>query len=213
LLALPQIPSREVRNLPRAQFYNAMGELNFMYGVVYISRLDASSLNGYKAVVVADVPYLSDDQIRILEKFKQSGGQILSVGSAENVRKISNLTLPQSVVGDILKPDVREEFRQAVIQVSGEPQVTVQGGPFVISNLVKQKSGKLIFHLVNYEKPVENVTVKLDLTGVVNKVDPKSFRMYTPDDVPAELKDLKVDGTRVSFTVPRLNIYDVVAFN
>ena len=213
LLALPQIPSREVRNMERAPFYNAMGELNFMYDVVYISRLNASSLNGYKAVVVADVRYLSDGQIRILEKFKQDGGQILSVGSAENVRKTSSLTLPQSVIADILKPPVREEFRQAVIKVSGEPQVTVQNGPYVISNLVKQKSGRLIFHLVNYEKPVDNLTVKLDLTGVVNKVDPKSFRMYTPDDVPAEIKDLTVQGTAVSFTVPRLAIYNVVAFN
>ena len=213
LLAPPAIPSFEVR-LARAPLYNALGEMNFMYNVVLVSRLDEQSLAGYKAVVLPDVTLFDEAQVRMLEKYRQAGGQILAVGSAENLRKLATVTLPASLLEDIQKQPARDEFKQALIKVSGGPQVTVQNADYAISNLVKKTSSeRVIAHLVNYSKAAENVNVRLDLAGVVRKVDPKSIRLFSPDDVSKELKDVVVNGTAVSFTIPKLDIYDVVSIN
>jgi len=213
LLAPPAIPSFELR-LDRAPLYNALGELNFMYDVVLISRLTEQSLAGYKAVVLPDITLYDANEIRILEKYKQAGGQILAVGSAESLRKLANVTLPASVVQDIQKPAAREQFKQAMTQVSGEPQVTLRNAEYVISNLVKkQRSNRVIAHFVNYGKTVDNMAVTLNLAGVVNRVDPQSIRLLSPDSVSRELRNVSVNGTSVSFTVPSLDVYDIVTVN
>jgi hypothetical protein len=182
--------------------------------VVLVSRLNEQSLAGYKAVVLADVTLYDEAQVRMLEKYKQAGGQILAVGSAENLRQLAAVTLPASLLQDIQKQPARDELKQALLKVSGDPQVAIQNADYAISNLVKKKSsGRLVAHFVNYSKPADNVNVKLNLTGVVNKVDPKSIRLLSPDDVSKELKDVSVNGTTVSFTLPRLDVYDVVVIN
>ena len=119
-----------------------------------------------------------------------------------------------SIIADIQKQPVRDEFRQALLKISGNPQVALQNADFAISNLVKKtNSEKVITHFVNYSKTAENVGVKLDLSGVVRKVDPKSIRLLSPDDVSKELKDVVVNGTTVNFTIPKLEVYDVVSIN
>ena len=80
---------------------NALGELNFQYDVVLISRLNETSLAGYKAVVIPDLTWVDDNHIRLLERYRKEGGQILTVGSSESIRKISSASLPASVCQEV----------------------------------------------------------------------------------------------------------------
>ena len=213
LVAPPVIPSFEM-SLPRAPLYNALAELNFMYDVVLLSRLSDNSLANYKAIVIPDVPWTDENQLRIIEKYKKAGGQILTVGSSEDLRKIASATLPASLCREIQKQPVKEEFRRELLKLSGDPLVAVQGPGFVITNLVrKQKTGRVIVHLVNYGEAADNVSVRLNLAGAVKKIDPKSIRLLSPDNVSKQVKDVSVNGTSVAFTIPRIEVYDVVAID
>jgi hypothetical protein len=53
----------------------------------------------------------------------------------------------------------------------------------------------------------------LNLKGVVSQVDPNSVRLLSPDNVSKQLTNLSVRGTDVTFTIPRLEIYDLVVID
>ena len=130
------------------------------------------------------------------------------------MRKIASATLPASLCREIQKQPVKEEFRRELLKLSGDPLVAVQGAGFVITNLVrKQKTGRVIVHLVNYGEAADNVSVRLNLAGAVKKIDPKSIRLLSPDNVSKQVKDVSVNGTSVAFTIPRIEVYDVVAID
>jgi hypothetical protein len=201
-------------SLQRAPLYNALAELNFMYDVVLLSRLDDNSLAGYKAIVIPDVPWTDENQLRVIERYRKAGGQVLTVGSSEELRKIASATLPGSLCQDIQKQSVREDFRRELLKLSGDPLVMVQGAGFVIANLVrKQGTQRVIAHFVNYGQAADNVNVRLNLAGAVKQVDPKSIRLLSPDNVPRQLKDVSVNEATVTFTMPRIDVYDVVVVN
>jgi hypothetical protein len=213
LVAPPVIPSFEM-SLKRAPLYNALAELNFMYDVVLLSRLNDSSLAGYKALVIPDVPWTDENQLRVIQKYKQAGGQVLTVGSSEELRKIASAVLPASLCNDIQKQPVREEFKRELLKISGEPLVAIQNAGYVIANLVrKQGSEKVFAHFVNYGPAAESVNVRLNLAGVVQRINPKNLRLLSPDNVAKELKDVSVNGAAVTFTIPKIEVYDVVAIN
>jgi hypothetical protein len=185
-----------------------------MYDVVLLSRLDDSSLSGYKAIVIPDVPWTDENQLRVIERYRKAGGQVLTVGSSEQLRKIASATLPDSFCQDIQKQPVRDDFRRELLKLSGDPLVTVQNAGFVIANLVrKQGTRRVIAHFVNYGQAADNVTVRLNLAGVVKQVDPKSIRLLSPDNVPRQLQDVSVNEAKVTFTMPRIDVYDVVVVN
>jgi len=213
LVAPAVIPSFEM-SLQRAPLYNALAELNFMYDVVLLSRLNDNSLAGYKAIVIPDVPWTDENQLRVIERYRKAGGQVLTVGSSEELRKIASATLPDSLCQDIQKQPVRDDFRRELLKLSGDPLVTVQGAGFVIANLVrKQGTQRVIAHFVNYGQAADNVNVRLNLAGVVKQVDPKSIRLLSPDNVPRQLQDVSVNEATVTFTMPRIDVYDVVVVN
>jgi hypothetical protein len=213
LLAPPAIPSFELR-LARSPLYNALGEMNFVYDVLLIPELSDADLTAYKALVVPDITWMDDKHLRLLERYRQAGGQILTVGSSDSVRKVSTATLPAATCQDIQKQPVREEFKRELLRLSGDPLVTIRNPGFVIANLVKKRgSGRVIAHFVNYSQPADDVNVRLNLAGVVSQIDPKSIRLLSPDNVSKQLKDLSVRGTEVAFTIPRIEIYGVVVIN
>jgi hypothetical protein len=39
------------------------------------------------------------------------------------------------------------------------------------------------------------------------------MRLLSPDNVAKELKDVSVNGAAVTFTIPKIEVYDVVAIN
>ena len=104
-----------------------------------------------------------------------AGGQVLTVGSSDELRKIASVALPAPLCNDIQKQPVREEFTRELIKLSGGPLVAIQNAGYVIANLVRKKgSEKVIAHFVNYGPPAESVNVRLNLAGVVQRISPKN---------------------------------------
>jgi hypothetical protein len=71
----------------------------------------------------------------------------------------------------------------------------------------------VIAHFVNYGPAAESVNVRLNLAGVVQRINPKNMRLLSPDNVAKELKDVSVNGAAVTFTIPKIEVYEVVAIN
>lgn len=213
LVAPPVIPSTEV-SLRRAPLYDALVEMNFMYDVVLLSRLNEGSLTGYKAIVIPDMPWMEEEQLRVIQKYKQSGGKVLTVGSSEELQKTASTLMPASLVEEIQKQPVRDEFKRMLVHLSGEPMITVQNAGYVIANLTRKKgSNQLAVHFINYGPAVESVNIKLNLTGVLRQINSRSLRLLSPDDVVRKLKNVSVKGNVVTFTIPKIDVYDVVTIN
>lgn len=90
---------------------------------------------------------------------------------------------------------------QFSLEVAGAP-------PTVVAELMRQKTGKLLVHLINYDvarTPVlRNIrlTVQLPPAARVHSVD-----LITPDEDGAQNPRYEVTGGRVTFTVPRIVTY------
>jgi hypothetical protein len=92
--------------------------------------------------------------------------------------------------------------------------VSIGDARYVIANLVKKNSqNRYVLHLVNYDKPVKNVRVKVNLEGVAEAINAKGLRLLSPDAVPKELKVTKASAKAVEFVVPALDVYSVVTFD
>jgi hypothetical protein len=92
--------------------------------------------------------------------------------------------------------------------------ITVRNAEYVIANVVrKTATGRVIAHFVNYGPPAENVNVRLNLRGVAKQIDATRVRLLSPDDVSRQLKDVSVRGTELTFTIPRIDVYDVIVMN
>jgi hypothetical protein len=55
--------------------------------------------------------------------------------------------------------------------------------------------------------------VTLNLEGFVNAIDGGSLRLLSPDDVAVTLRNVQVSGVKIAFTMPELEIYNVVTIN
>lgn len=142
------------------------------------------------------------------------GRLALPQGLSKELRKIASAALPASLCNDIQKQPVREEFKRELLKLSGEPLVAIQNAGHVMANLVRKRSSeKVVAHFVNYGPAVESVNVRLNLAGVVQRINPKNMRLLSPDNVAKELKDVSVNGAAVTFTIPKIEVYDVVAIN
>jgi hypothetical protein len=213
LIAPPVIPSFEM-SLKRSPLYNALVELNFMYDVVLLSRLSEGSLAGYKVIVVPDVSWIDENQLRIIRKYKESGGQVLTVGSSDELKKMASTALPSTLVDEIQKQPGRDQFRRELVKVAGDPLVSVHNANYVVANLVRKVgSEKVIAHFVNYGPAAESVSVRLNLAGVVRQINPRNVKLFSPDNVEKRIKDVSVNGAAVTFTIPKIDVYDVVAIN
>jgi hypothetical protein len=157
---------------------------------------------------------VDERQSRWLASYRKAGGQILTVGSTEELRRISSVTMPSSVCQEIRKPVVREEFSRNLLKLSGKPRVAIENGNYVIANLVRKKgTERLVAHFVNYGESANDVAVQLNLEGAVRQVNAASIRLLSPDGVSKQIAGISVRGMEVSFTLPRLEVYDVVIIN
>ena len=68
----------------------------------------------------------------------------------------------------------------------------------------------IIVHFVNYSDARENIEVKLNLEGFAKAIDKNSITLLSPDAVPQKIEKVSVNGARVEFTIPKLEIYDVI---
>jgi hypothetical protein len=77
----------------------------------------------------------------------------------------------------------------------------------------KTDTGRVILHFVNYNTPLKNVRVHVNLEGVVEQIDPKSLQLLSPDAGVRQPGTPTVRGTQLEFVLPELDVYDVVTIN
>jgi hypothetical protein len=77
----------------------------------------------------------------------------------------------------------------------------------------KTDSDRVILHLVNYDKPLKNVRVKLNLDGVVKRIDAERVKLFSPDAEPEPVEVVAVRDSQVELVLPTLEVYDIVAIN
>jgi hypothetical protein len=213
LIAPPVIPSFEVA-LTRVPLYNTLAELNIMYDVILLTRLDKETLARYPAIVLPDIPYLDDNQLKVIKEYKNNGGRIYTIGSIPDLVQLADIYSPSSLIQELQQESKRKEFAKSIKTLAGEPLVTVENAKYVISNVVrKQGTDRFIIYLVNYSDFKENVKVKINLEGFVKEINKDKIRLLSPDNVPLELRNVSVKGAEIEVTLPKIEIYDIIALN
>jgi hypothetical protein len=213
VLAPPLVPSFEV-TLRRESLYKALAEMSVMYDVLLLHHITPELLSHYKAIIVTDIPWMDAAQYAAIEAYKKAGGKLYTIGSAKKIRDMSDAVAPADLFAKLGDPSARKELSESIRRLEGEPLVTVEGARYVAANLVRKQSQKrFILHLVNYDRPVQNLTVKVNLDGIADAIDPGSLRLYSPDSVSKTIKVIKAAGRSVEFQVPELDVYDVVTID
>jgi hypothetical protein len=100
------------------------------------------------------------------------------------------------------------------MNLEGDPLISISGTKYVAANIVhKNGSDRYVLHFVNYDQPLENVRVKVNLEGYPIKISKKSLTLFSPDKMPEKIKEISVRGKTVEFVLPVLEIYDIVVLN
>jgi hypothetical protein len=213
VISPPHIPSFEV-TLKRDNLYNALAESNVMYDVVLLHRLTPELLSHYKVIVIPNIPWMDADQIAALRTYKNSGGKIYTIGSGREVRELADVQSPGSTLEEAQSPAGRRDLLARIDQLSGEQVLKLDGTSYVAANVVKKtKSDRVVLHFVNYHTPLTNVRVKVNLEGVVSKIDTNRIKLVSPDGGARQIEVASVHGSQVEFVLPSLEVYDVVTIN
>ncbi|HEX4919998.1 MAG TPA: hypothetical protein VFV92_04585, partial [Candidatus Bathyarchaeia archaeon] len=209
----PHIPSFEV-TLKRTNLYNALAESNVMYEVVLLHRLTPELLSRYKVIVIPNIPWMDADQIEAIRTYRKNGGKIYTIGSSRELRELADVQSPASMLEEAENENGRRQLLAKIGQLSGEQVITIPGTNYVAANVVrKTDSDRIIVHFVNYNTPLKNVRVSMNLDGVLKQIDNKRIKVLSPDGGAKAIEVLSVRGAKVEFVLPELDVYDVVVIN
>jgi hypothetical protein len=209
----PHIPSFEV-TLKRTNLYNALAESNVMYEVVLLHRLTPELLSRYKVIVIPNILWMDADQIEAIRTYRKNGGKIYTIGSSRELRELADVQSPASMLEEAENENGRRELLAKIGQLSGEQVITIPGTNYVAANVVrKTDSDRIIVHFVNYNTPLKNVRVNVNLDGVLKQIDNKRIKVLSPDGGAKAIEVLSVRGAKVEFVLPELDVYDVVVIN
>jgi hypothetical protein len=213
IVAPPHIPSFEV-SLTRASLYNALVEMNIMYDVLLLHRLTPAMLAPYKAIIIPNITWMEESQLAAIRTYKQGGGKVYTIGSTPEVRGAADRYSHPEIFGRLGEENARTELARELQQLEGDPLVTLTDAPYVAANLVRKNgTNRFILHLVNYDKPLRNVRVRLDLTGFSKKIDRKKIHCLSPDLEASIPVQATAKGSLLEFTLPSLEVYNVVVIN
>ena len=77
----------------------------------------------------------------------------------------------------------------------------------------KTGSDRVILHFVNYNVPLKDVHVTVNLDGIVKQIDRQRIQLLSPDGGVKPVNVIAVRGTQVELILPELQVYDVVTIN
>jgi hypothetical protein len=104
----------------------------------------------------------------------------------------------------------RRQLLAKIGQLSGEQVITIPGTNYVAANVVrKTDSDRIILHFVNYNTPLKNVRVSVNLDGVLKQIDNKRIKVLSPDGGAKAIEVLSVRGAKVEFVLPELDVTSV----
>lgn len=180
------------------------------FQIVYDQHLD--NLERYKVLVLSGCVALSDQHIKQIEKYVQSGGRICIIGpvATHNEWMLTRagpafVNLPNTQVIRISSDgDLLEAIQKAC---NNEPTLTIHADSGLCTELTEQPGRRLV-HLINYRnnEPITNVLVNMRLPAGCNV---KAILLRSPErkrDIDILYKE---EGERVKFVVPSVNIYEI----
>jgi hypothetical protein len=189
-------------------------EQRVCFQIIYDQQL--SELSRYRAVVLAGCPALGQTQSEALQKFVAQGGKLCVLGELgthdqwfrPRARSVEEDLPPQSLI----RFDRPEECAAAVRTACGG-RLTVEFGPDTPIGLCAelwQQPHRRLLHLVNYRSdgPVSQVSVEL---AIPEGKRPKMVQMFSPEEPDGKAIAFRGDDDRVRFTVPKVDIYLIVA--
>ncbi|HET8666541.1 MAG TPA: hypothetical protein VFM10_01095 [Terriglobales bacterium] len=213
VISPPHIPSFEV-SLKRDNLYNTLAESNVMYEVVLLHRLTPELLSPYKLIIIPDIPWMDAGQIAAIRAYKKAGGKVYTIGSSPELRELADEQSPAAMLEEARNEAGRRDLLIRIEQLSGEQVIAIPGVDHVAANVVKKTdSDRVILHFVNYDKPLKNVRVRLNLDGFAKQIDGKRIQLFSPDGGTKDLKVASVRGPQIELVLPELDVYDVVAIN
>jgi hypothetical protein len=150
-------------------------------------------LDQFKVLVMpADLPKLNTEQKARLDAFAAGGGVIIKAGK------------------------VGAGIAARAEAAAGGPRLSLEPRGYVLGQLTRKPDGRtLILHLLNYDHqvPAENVTVRLDLSGLVQDLSRWKVKVLSPDVAQPQLARLSLRGSIGQFTLGRIELYTVVTLS
>ncbi len=203
-------------------------EKQYLIDVVADRNITKERLAAYPAVVLPKTLALSDKQKTAVEAYMADGGTVIIYYRAgtkdeSGVRRSETEDIWQDQVLDAVET---EDVVPEMIEVLNEVDVSAIQSPWTVRATAYRVPGHVILHLVNYDReegapdnnrtppeterpaPVEDIEVDLRLPDGARAA---SVKIYAPERV--EPEEIPFDGEEgvVSFTVPRVRVYGVIA--
>jgi hypothetical protein len=188
----------------------ALIENRACFQIIYDHHLN--DLKRYRALVLASCVGLSDQHVKQIEQYVESGGRVCVIGPVAThdewmlPRKKPALDhLPSSHVIRIAHDgNIFDAIRRAC---TDKLALAVQAAPGLCSELTEQ-TGRRLVHLVNYraDDPAKNIVTRVRLPSGCNV---KTVMLASPE----RKNDLQLpfeeqDGV-VTFTVPEVSVYEI----
>jgi hypothetical protein len=195
----------------------ALAEAGYQYDVSFSgdddftpSQLDPALLDKYRAVLVAEAAGLTSDQREALSAYAKRGGTVIVYSSHQLGSEAGVTTLDDDRLMEFWR-EYRDDLRAAVVAPLEEFEGARVRTSDPLVNVVRYRKGEeYICHVLNYDYQEADDTVaakhnvEIDLPWT-EASRPTSVRWLSLQE--EESLDCRVNGGRLSLTVPKLDPY------
>ena len=194
---------------------------NVMFGTKVPNLLDKGMpLNSFKVLVIPfSIPKLSADQEKIFADFIASGGKIFITekGLKNNQQffskmKSSIILISSKTLLEIRNNGPLRKWIQELNTESGGAVISLENQKYLVANVTRKNDAELfIVHLINYDRssPIENVKIKLNLTGYAKDLSGFQVKVLSPDQDSSTAQNSSCSGPTCEFTVSKVQHYAV----
>lgn len=205
----------------------ALVERRVLIDVVVDQTMTSERLARYPAVILPNAVALSDEQLATLRAYAADGGLVLVRGTLAAMnergqrRQETGIERAVTIAGETT--DAAADAITARLRENGGSSIDTR---WTVRATAYTGPGRIVLHLVNYNReegapetnrtgpaterpqPVEDIAVSLRLPRAHRTT---AVSLHAPGlDQPVQLRFENRDG-RVAFTVPRLDVYGVIA--
>jgi hypothetical protein len=181
------------------------------FQIIYNQHLD--NLEHYRVLVLPGCVALSDQHIKQIEQYVQSGGRLCIIGPVAThnewmfarERPVFTKLRDSQIIRISSDGDVLGAIRKSC---DNELTLSIHANTGLCSELTEQPGRRLI-HLVNYRdnNPITNVLVNMRLPA---GCDVEAVLLTGPEREGNIELPFKEEGGRVKFAVPTVSVYEIV---
>jgi len=205
----------------------ALLEQQVLIDVVADQRITSERLSQYPAVILPSVLALSNRQLAALRSYADDGGLVLVRGEVgllnERGEQRDEGGVEAAIAIDAEAPQAAADAIAARLRRNGS---SVIQAPWTVRATACSQPSRVLLHLVNYDReedapennrtgpeterpqPVEDIPVRLRLPQGKRA---KSVTLHAPEREEPEALDFKSIRGHVSFRVPKVRVYAVIA--